>query len=140
MTESKVIDAWALLAWLRNEQPAADHVRDCLQRAEEGNLQLFMSWINAGEVYYMLSRKHNAKIAEEFLARLPSMPIRVVLPDEEDIIAAAKLKSARKISYADGFAAALAAKESAALITGDPELRDMADVLTIEWIGPQSAG
>jgi hypothetical protein len=48
----------------------------------------------------MLSRKHDAKIAEEFLVRLPSMPIRVVLPEEEDIIAAAKLKSARKISYA----------------------------------------
>jgi len=63
MTEAKVVDAWALLAWLRNEQTAADHVRDCLQRAEEGNLQLFMSWISAGEVYYMLSRKHNAKIA-----------------------------------------------------------------------------
>jgi uncharacterized protein len=125
-----------LLAWLRNEQPAADHVRDCLQRAEEGTLQLFMSWINAGEVYYMLARKHNAKPAEEFLTRLPSLPIQVVLPDEQDIVAAAKLKSARKISYADGFAAALAEKETAALITGDPELGEMADVLTIEWIGP----
>ena len=68
------------------------------------------------------------------------MPIRVVLPEEEDIIAAAKLKSARKISYADGFAAALAAEESAALIAGDPELRAMADGIIIEWIGPQPAG
>lgn len=136
MPESKVVDAWALLAWVRDEQPAADHVRVTLQQAEEGNLQLFMSWINAGEVYYMLARKHDTQTAEEFLTRLPSLPIRVVLPDERDIIAAAKLKSTRKISYSDGFAAALAQKETAALITGDPELHEMADVLTVEWIGP----
>jgi len=139
MPDSKVVDAWALLAWLRDEQPAASHVRDCLQRAEDGNAQLFMSWINVGEVYYMLSRKHDATTAEEFLRRLPSLPIRVVLPDEEGIIAAAKLKSTRKISYSDGFAAALAIKETAALITGDPELREMADVLTVDWIGPPPA-
>ena len=57
-------------------------------------MNLFMSWINAVP---MLSRHHGAEIVEEFLARLPSMPIRVVLPDEEDH-AAAKFKSARTIS------------------------------------------
>ena len=84
----------------------------------------------------MLSRKHGAKSVAEFLKRLPSLLIRVVLPDEEDIIPAAKLKSTRKISYSDGFAAALAIKETAPLITGDPELREMSDPLTVEWIGP----
>ena len=96
-----------------------------------------MSWINAGEVYYMLARKHDAKTAEEFLIRLPSLPIRLVLPEEEDIIAAAKLKSAYRISYADAFAAALGIKENAAVITGDPKLRDLAGVVAVEWIGPQ---
>jgi predicted nucleic acid-binding protein len=140
MPDSKVVDAWALLAWVRDEQPAANHVRGCLQQADEGNLQLFMSWINAGEVYYMLARKHDAKTAEEFLTRLPSLPIRLVLPEEEDIIAAAKLKSAYRLSYADAFAAALALKETAALITGDPEFRGLAKLFTVEWIGPQPAG
>ena|SRR2546429_4247302 len=139
MPASKVVDAWALLAWVRDEQPAAGHVRDCLQQAEEGSLQLFMSWINAGEVYYMLARKHDAKTAEEFLTRLPSLPFRLVLPEEQDIIAAAKLKSAHRLSYADAFAAALAVKETAALITGNPELRALVKVFTVEWIGPQSA-
>lgn len=135
MPESKVIDAWALLAWLRDEQPAANHVRDCIERAEAGSIRLSMSWINAGEVYYMLARKQDLQTAEVFLTRLPSLPIRLVRPDEEDIIAAAKLKSLHRLSYADAFAAALAAKENAALITGDPELRELADVLAVEWIG-----
>jgi uncharacterized protein len=134
MPDSKVVDAWALLAWLRDERPAADSVRATLQEADEGNLRLSMSWINVGEVYYMLARKHDSKTAEIFLTRLPSLPIRLVLPDEEQIVAAAKLKSTYRISYADAFAAALAIKESAALITGDPEMRDLAGVLAVEWI------
>jgi predicted nucleic acid-binding protein len=136
MPDSKVVDAWALLAWLRDEQPAADSVRQTIQEAEKGNVQLLMSWINAGEVYYMLARKHDPKTAEEFLTRLPSLPIRLVLPEEEDIMAAAKLKSAYRISYADAFAAALAIKENAVVITGDPEMREMGVVLKVEWIGP----
>ncbi|MBL8228260.1 MAG: hypothetical protein JNL98_07275 [Bryobacterales bacterium] len=56
----------------------------------------------------MASRKLDTAKAEEFLKRLPSLPIRLVLPAEEDIIAVAKLKARRRISYADGFAAALA--------------------------------
>lgn len=134
MPVSKVVDSWAMLAWIRDEPPAP-RVRDILQQADAGEVQLLMSWINAGEVYYMLSRKHDAKVAEEFLERLPSLPIRLVLPGAEDIIAAAKLKSTRRISYADGFAAALAQREGAALVTGDPELKAMTDVLTVEWIG-----
>jgi uncharacterized protein with PIN domain len=94
--DSKVVDAWALLAWVRDEQPAANHVMDCLQQAEGGNTQLFMSWINAGEVYCMLARKHDPKAAEDFLTRLPSLPIRLVRPTEEDIVAA-RLKSAYRL-------------------------------------------
>lgn len=137
MPVSKVFDSWALLAWLL-DQPAAAQVVTLLQQADLGDdLQLFMSWVNVGEVYYMAARKLDAARAEEFLERVPSLPIRLVLPTEVDIIEAAKLKSTRRISYADGFAAALAQREGAALVTGDPELRDMADVLTVEWIGPQ---
>jgi predicted nucleic acid-binding protein len=136
MSGSKVVDAWALLAWLRDEQPAAEDVRRTLQAAERGDVRLFMSWINAGEVYYMLARKHDSATAEEFLTRLPSLPIQLVLPAEEDFVAAAKLKATYRLSYADAFAAALAMKESAAVITGDPEMRELRTVLTLEWIGP----
>ncbi|MGO9260931.1 MAG: PIN domain-containing protein [Bryobacteraceae bacterium] len=140
MPNSKVVDAWALLAWVRDEQPAAGHVLNCLQQAEEATIQLSMSWIDAGEVYYMLTRKHGSKTAEDFLTRLPSLPIRLVLPEEEDIIAAVRLKSAHRLPYADAFAAALAAKENAAVIAGDPEMRNLANVIMVDWIGAPSAG
>ncbi len=131
----KVIDAWAMLAWVRDEPPAP-RVLAALQQAEIGEIHLLMSWINAGGVYYILARKHDVKTAQEFLKRLPSLPLRLVLPEERDVLAAARLKAARRISYAGGFAAALAQRESASLMTGDPELGQMTDVLTIDWIGP----
>jgi ribonuclease VapC len=86
-----------------------------------------MSCINAGEVYYMLSRKHDAIAAEDFLVRLPSLPIRLVLPAEDDIVAAARLKPTRRLSYADAFAVALAQKEGVPVITGDLEIRQLAE-------------
>lgn len=136
MPALKVFDSWALLAWLL-DQPGAARIETMLAAAEQGGeVQLAMSWVNAGEVYYMASRKLNGAKAEEFLQRLPSLPIRLVLPGEKDIIAAAKLKSTRRISYADGFAVALAQREDAALVTGDPELRAMAAVVRVEWMGP----
>lgn len=129
-----VFDSWALLAWLRDEA-AADRVRAILQQAEDGGVSVLMSWINAGEVYYMLRRKHDGKVAEQFLDGLPSLPIHLRLPGEDDVLAAARLKATRRISYADAFAAALARREAATLVTGDPELREMLDVLQVEWIG-----
>ena len=46
-----------LLEWLL-DQPAAARIETLLQQAEQGNdLQLVMSWVNGGEVYYLASRK-----------------------------------------------------------------------------------
>jgi predicted nucleic acid-binding protein len=139
MPGSRVFDSWALLAWLL-DQPAAAHVELLLRQAEERDgVTIMMSWVNVGEVYYMAVRKLDASKAGEFLKRLPSLPIQLVLPLEEDFIAAAKLKSTRRISYADGFAAALAVREGAKLVTGDPELKEMVDVVAVEWIGAGSS-
>jgi predicted nucleic acid-binding protein len=134
MPERKVIDSWAVIAWLL-DQHAASKVEAFLQEADTGNLQLLMSWINAGEVYYIVAKHSGRQKAEEFLLRLPSLPVRVVVPDENDIIAAARIKGSHRLSYADAFAAALAIREGASLITGDPELVELKDLLPVDWIG-----
>ncbi|HEY6391291.1 MAG TPA: type II toxin-antitoxin system VapC family toxin [Bryobacteraceae bacterium] len=120
MPVSKVADSWALLAWLLN-QPAASAVESFIQEA--GNLRLFMSWMNIAEVYYIAAKRHGVKRAEEFLSRLPSLPIRLVLPDEEGIMAAARIKAANPVAFGDAFAIALAQAQQASVITGDDEIR-----------------
>jgi predicted nucleic acid-binding protein len=125
-----------MIAWLL-DQEAAPRVEAIMQKADAGSLQLLMSWINVGEVYYIAAKRYGREKAERFLERLPSLPIRVVLPDETDIIAAARLKGSRRLAYADAFAAALALREGATVITGDPELAALKDLLKIDWIGPK---
>jgi ribonuclease VapC len=133
MPASKVVDAWAMIAWLLN-QAAAPAVESFIQEADAGNLQLLMSWMNVGEVFYIISKRHGARQAEEFLNRLPSLPIRLVLPDEEGILAAAAVKAAHPVSFGDAFAIALAQTEQASVITGDDEIRQCA-VVPVDWIG-----
>jgi predicted nucleic acid-binding protein len=133
---SKVVDSWAMVAWIRDEA-GAESVERFFQQADAGKLQLLMSWINVGETFYILVRKRSLQIAEQFLVRLPSLPIRLVLPNEDDILAAARLKSSRRLAYADAFAAALAIREGATVITGDPELAALKDLLSVDWIGPK---
>lgn len=134
----KVLDAWAMLAWLNDEQPAADKVQKMLDEAEAGGLQLRMSIINVGEVYYRLARVRGEDESRAFLKDLKRMPIRTLAAPNKLVIEAAKLKSRYPISYADAFAVATARREGAAVVTGDPELKQFISggVIEIEWIGP----
>ena len=119
---TKVVDSWAMVAWVQDE-PAAPTVEAFLQDADSGNIELLMSWLNVAETFYILAKRKSPEVAEEFLSRLPSLPIRIVLPDEDGIMAAARIKAAHPIAFGDAFAIALAQAEQASVITGDPEIR-----------------
>jgi len=123
-----------MLAWLL-DQAAAPAVESFFQQADAGDLQLVMSWINVGEVYYIISRRLGAGQAADFLSRLPSLPIRLVLPDEDGILAAAEVKARHPISFSAAFAIALALGEKGSVITGDEEIRRSA-MVPVDWIGP----
>jgi predicted nucleic acid-binding protein len=130
----KVLDAWAVLAWLEGGS-AGPKVEALLEAATRGQAELFLNLINAGEVYYILAKRHGLPHAEEFLEDLDaSLPVQSILPSRTLVIRAAQLKSRFAISYADGFAAATALELSAPLVTGDAELRTVAG-LELEWLG-----
>jgi uncharacterized protein with PIN domain len=116
----KIVDSWALVAWVQKE-PAAPLVRQFLLDADAGEVELIMSWINAAETFYILAKRNSADVAEEFLSRLPSLPIRIVVPDEAGIMAAARIKAGHPVAFGDAFAISLAQAEHAAVITGEEE-------------------
>jgi predicted nucleic acid-binding protein len=131
---TKVVDSWAMVAWVQQE-PAAPLVRQFLLDADSGGVELCMSWINVAETFYILAKRKSLDVAEEFLSRLPSLPIRVMLADEKGIMAAARIKAAHPVAFGDAFAIALAQTEKASVITGDNEIRRCA-VVPVDWIGP----
>jgi predicted nucleic acid-binding protein len=127
------IDSWALLEWLLG-QPGAPKVRAILDQASDGQHQLLMDWINVGEVVYMLVRKRSQQASEDFLMRLPSLPIRLVLPTVDSIVRAARIKSTCKLSYGDAFAVDLAIQHQAGIVTGDPEIAALS-LVKVVWVG-----
>jgi uncharacterized protein len=129
----KVVDSWAMIAWVKDEA-AAPTVEAFLQDADSRKIELLMSWINVAETFYILAKRNSRTVADQFLARLPSLPIRIVLPDEEGIMAAARIKASHPIAFGDAFAISLALSERASVITGDDEIRRCA-LVPVDWIG-----
>jgi uncharacterized protein len=79
-----------------------------------------MSWLNLGEVAYLLERRHGASEAAHVIGQLRSaVALDDVTPDR--VLAAAHVKAVHPISFADCFAAATAAGRDSTLFTGDPE-------------------
>lgn len=111
-----MLDSWAVLRYLEDEGPAAVAVAELL--AVEIPL---MSWINLGEVHYVLRRLHGEDDAIRTVRDLRDV-IDPRLPDDRIVLDAARIKADHPMSFAGAFGAALATAHDATLWTGDPEL------------------
>jgi len=130
----EVVDSFAMLAFY-NKEVSAVMVRKQIETAQNAEVTLVMSAINAGEVYYILAKRKSMSDAMMWKEQLmPSLPIRTDVPTLDDILDAAHLKSQYPISYADAFAASLALRHDAPLMTGDPDFRCVPN-LRLNWIG-----
>jgi predicted nucleic acid-binding protein len=132
----KVLDAWAVMAWLEGETPARKRVSALFAAASEQRVALSISMINVGEIFYSIAKRRSAPAAEEFLAELATFPVAIVTPGRKQILEAARLKARFPISYADAFAMQAAIEVEAPLVTGDHEIRDVSARagLRLDWI------
>ena len=125
-----VLDAWAVLALLRGE-PAGARVEQAVATGRG-----VASWINLGEVFYKEVRKVGEMRARGALSQVLAN-IRSEEPDRDLVLAAASIKVAGGLSYADCFALATAARHRAPLLTGDPEI--IANAGEVEVVDLRSA-
>lgn len=117
-----VLDAWAVLALLRHEQPAVEVVGHYVNQAASGTTRLVLGLVNLGEVLYRLIQIEGERAAQRHVARFRAGPVEVVPVREPLVMDAARLKAAHPMSYADAFAVATARAERGTLVTGDPEI------------------
>ncbi len=129
-----VLDAWAMLAFLQGEEPAAPRVRQLLESAQEGASELFISIINLGEIVYCVGRVKGERVAWATLDEIRRLPLVIAPATDERVLSAAGLKMQYAISYADAFAAALTQELGAVLVSGDPELEVLRDKIALEWL------
>lgn len=109
------LDSWAILSWLEGNSPASDRVEIAMQTRP------IMSWINLGEVSYILERRAGLREAQRVIQILRPQ-LMLDLPSESRVLAAARLKAQFPLAYADAFAIATAVAHKATLLTGDPEI------------------
>jgi len=131
--KTAVFDSFALLALFENEK-GAGKVKDILTKAASGDVEILLSIVNWGEIYYIVLREYGSEAVGKIVDAVKSMPITLVPVDESLAIRAATLKAGHPISYADTFAAALAGRSQGVLITGDREFEKLEDEVDIEWI------
>jgi PIN domain nuclease of toxin-antitoxin system len=110
-----VLDAWAVLALLRDETSAA-YVEELVFSGES-----LISSINLGEALYWTERRQGQREARDQIDRLRPMLV-VEDPDWPLVSAAAHIKAGGGLSYADAFCVATAQRHDATLYTGDPEI------------------
>ena len=134
-----VLDSYALLRFSQDEE-GADRVEQILSSAQRGEIHVYMSEINLGEVYYITIGRLGKKPARRFLDYVLTLPVEVVPPSSEIILSASEVKAQFAISYADCFAVATALKCSASIMTGDREFRLVEPLVKIDWIGSATGG
>lgn len=117
---SVCLDSWAIIAWLDGEEPAKARLDALVADAPT------VSWMNLVEVYYRVERDHGRAHADATLADLRGL-VLPDLPGTGRMVEAARLKARHSIALGDCFAIATAVALDATLITGDPEILELAD-------------
>jgi len=128
-----VFDSWAIMAYFEDE-PSAEKVADIIAEAHEEQTPLFMSVVNAGEVWYILARRTSESEANRGVHELRQLGIEFVDADWNLAHEAAGFKSKHKMSFADCFSASLAKGKKAHLVSGDSEFKQVEKEITINWL------
>jgi uncharacterized protein len=127
--QTYILDACTLLR-LAQDEPGADRVAEILADSANGKVRVLLHQINLGEVVYRIGKQFGWKVAERKRGEISLLPIEIIDFTEELFWQTVKLKATYPMSYADCFAAALAIKEQAILLTSDPEFEVLgADVI-----------
>jgi predicted nucleic acid-binding protein len=131
-----ILDAFALLAYLKDE-PGAARIEKILENAGKEKCRLFASIMNLGEILYITERRGGISKAQDALALIRQLPIEILPVDEQAVFTAAHIKANHALSYADAFAVAAAIHEKAVILTGDPEFDSVKELVKVEWLAKE---
>jgi predicted nucleic acid-binding protein len=132
-----VFDACSLIALLSNED-GVDVVKDLLQKAINGEINILMHKVNFLEVYYYIYKRYNEQAALKLLEDIKITPIKLDTGITNDIlIKAGRLKSLYKMSLADSIGLAETIINDGYFVTADHhelEIVEEKENLNIIWI------
>lgn len=124
-----VLDANALVGFFRKREGAAK-IRELLIQADKGQVSLRISVVNLAEVLYITARYSSLEEARRLVRKVQALVV-FESPDTEQALATAELKYRYKLGLADCFAAELAIRLAATLVTADPEFARLGKQLKV---------
>ena len=128
-----VLDSYALLAFLYQEKGYKE-IGALIETALENRQPLLISSVNWAEIRYVVERKSGGAAWGKNRLKILSLPIEIVPVDQDLAELAGKIKSSRKISLGDCFAAALAKQRNGEIYTGDPEFKSLEPEWKVVWL------
>ncbi|MGA7916289.1 MAG: type II toxin-antitoxin system VapC family toxin [Candidatus Acidiferrales bacterium] len=128
-----VLDASALISFLMGG-PGSIEVRDLIDLAIQGKVQLLMSMVNWGEVYHSAWRYRGYDAAIRVSNEIARLPIELEDANYEATRMAAEMKVRYRLPYADCFAASLARRKGAIVVTSDRDFKSVGDVVDVRYI------
>ena len=124
-----VLDANALVGFFRKRDGAAK-VRELLNQADRKQVTLRISVVNLAEVLYISARYSTLEEAGKAIQKVKAL-VEFASSDTEQALAAAEIRYRYKLGLADCFAAELAMRTGATLVTADPEFAKLGKQLKV---------
>ncbi len=131
--EKVVLDSYVWLSYLLVDA-SFQKAEKTLHEIFDGQKEGYISAVNYGEVIYMSWRKKGKDLGLKAEEMLKNFPLVIVEPSLDLCVEAAHLKATYTMSYADAFAASLAQRLDATLITGDKEFKPLKGKIKIQFI------
>lgn len=132
--ESYILDTYAVLGYFLDE-PSAETTSEVLELARSNEIKLYMSWINVGEVYYIIQRRYDRKIAIDLIENVKAWPIELIEVSHEQVILAGDIKAKYPMSLGDSYAAALTMWVRGVLLTADEKFQQLENrMIKIKWL------
>jgi predicted nucleic acid-binding protein len=95
---------------------------------------VYLSTINLDEILYITDRRKGADAAVLALGAIDQLPLSQVEATRPRVLAAARIKAQRSLSYADSFAVSTALEFDCPVVMGDTEFKTVSDLIHIEWL------
>lgn len=130
-----VLDTHAIFAFLQKE--AGEELVARLIERTAMDVTLNLSIINFGEIAYITEREQGEEKSAQILADVRRLPLVLCEVTEARVLAAARIKARHAVSYADAFAITLAQELGATLVSGDPEITAVPELVPLLWLSAE---
>ena len=127
-----VLDANAVLRYFGvGKAQGGEKVGVLFKQAKDGPARLFIATVSLGEVFYILLKYVGEQTSRDYVKVLQHA-VTMVDADTVSALEAGSLKHRLHLGYADSFAAVLALKMKATLVSADPAFEKLGK--SLRWL------